>query len=123
MIRKRLCNYPSCEVYFTPRSHNQRYCGSIRLKIGCAYRNRLELNKRYTEANNRYFRKWRLRNQERLNAKRRTEEYHEKVRLHKQMMAEIFFKRYGVIPKRENLTWKNLKRYKNTEKITINGNY
>lgn len=88
----RLCRNPKCNNYFKPRS-GQIYCGSIKLKIGCSYKNRLELNKRYKESRRKYLKKYWFNNKERLkpirNAQRRTPEYHWKVKVYKYNKAKV----------------------------------
>lgn len=84
----RLCNNPKCSVYFIPTSPGHRYCGSHKLKIGCSYKNRLELNKKYVESTRKYQDKWRELNKDRINALRRTPEYHFKVKLYKYRKAK-----------------------------------
>lgn len=87
MNKLRLCREPDCWNYFKPRNHCHIYCGSAKLKIGCAYKNRLRLNsvwnKRNPEVLRRLNRAFYQRHLDRLRAMKRTKEYHFKVKLYK----------------------------------------
>lgn len=83
MSRLRLCRDKDCWVYFKRKSR-QIYCGSAKLKSGCAYKNRLRLNaewnKRHREITRVISAKWLMKHREFRNASRRTPEYHVKVK-------------------------------------------
>lgn len=51
MMSKKTCQYPGCFKLIpkTFSNHNQKYCGSSKLKTGCAYKSLLESIKRNYE--------------------------------------------------------------------------